>query len=48
MNAELPLFKNGEHNSESGSILAHVITPLIMTGAQPRKHHDAIIFKAHT
>jgi len=28
MNAELPPFKNGEHNSESASILDRVITPL--------------------
>jgi len=29
MNAELPLFKNGEHNSESTSTIDRVITPLI-------------------
>jgi len=28
MNAELSLFKNGEHNSESVSILDRNITPL--------------------
>ena len=28
MNAELPPFKNGEHNSESASTIDHVITPL--------------------
>ena len=28
MNAELPLFKNGEHNSESASTIDRVITPL--------------------
>jgi len=29
MNAELPPFKNGEHNYESVSIIDRVITPLI-------------------
>jgi len=29
MNAELPPFKNGEHNSESVSIIDRVITPLM-------------------
>jgi len=29
MNAELPPFKNGEHNSESASTINCVITPLI-------------------
>jgi len=29
MNAELPPFKNGEHNSESASTIDRVITPLI-------------------
>jgi len=28
MNAELPLFKNGEHNSESAPTIDRVITPL--------------------
>jgi len=28
MNAELPPFKNGEHNSESASTVDRVITPL--------------------
>jgi len=28
MNAELPLFKNGEHNLESASTIDRVITPL--------------------
>jgi len=29
MNAELPPFKNGEHNPESAPTIDHVITPLI-------------------
>ena len=28
MNAQLPPFKNGEHNSESASTINRVITPL--------------------
>jgi len=33
-NAELPRFKNGEHNSESASTIDHAITPLsIITGS---------------
>ena len=28
VNAELPPFKNGEHNSENASIIDRVITPL--------------------
>ena len=28
MNAEMPPFKNGEHNSESASTIDRVITPL--------------------
>jgi len=28
MNAELPAFKNGEHNSENGFTIDRVITPL--------------------
>ena len=30
MKAELPLFKNGEHNSESACTIDRVITPLII------------------
>jgi len=30
MNAELPPFKNGEHNSESASTIDLVITPLTL------------------
>jgi len=30
MNAELPPFKNREHNSESASTIGHVIAPLII------------------
>ena len=30
MNAEMPPFKNGEHNSESASTIDGVITPLSM------------------
>jgi len=29
MNAELPPFKNGEHNSEGASTIDRVMTPLI-------------------
>jgi len=46
MNAELPSFKNGEHNSESVSTIDRVITPL--TGyyrnliALAIKHHERL------
>jgi len=38
MNAELPPFKNGEHNSENASTIDPVITPL--TGYGDMKEGD--------
>jgi len=38
MNAELPPFKNGEHNSESTSTIDGVITPLTILSVGAGKH----------
>ena len=45
MNAELPPFKNEEHNSESASTIDHVITPLIAAGVY--YHHIIITHARH-